>query len=151
MTLLHGSTQQAPEENRRYHRYSVPAMYSLVRARGRGEGAFQWTGHLYDVSLGGMRFELDQSLEPGTEVDIRAMLPGAEHRTFRVRGEVVRLHNEDEADRGPARMGLSFTRFQSRADRQAVESYIAAREGRLELTEATNRAPAAATTPARAA
>jgi len=121
---------ESPGPGQRQHtRFSVPAMYSLLRARSRSETHFCHTGHIYDVSLGGLRFELDEPIEPGTELDIRAMLPGPEHVTFRAKGRVVRLHNTDAEDRGPSRMGLAFDQFKSQADRACVETYVAGRSG----------------------
>ena len=125
----HATPNTSGTGQRQHTRYTVPAMYSLIRARTRTEAHFAHNGHIYDVSLGGMRFELDDAIEPGTQLDVRAMLPGAEHVTFRATGTVVRLHNDDCDDRGPTRMGLAFERFKSQADRECVEAYVAARAG----------------------
>ena len=82
-------------------------MYTLVRARPQGHPHFCWTGHVYDVSSIGMRFELDELIEPGTLIQVRAMLPGAKHITIEATGRVVRLH-DDRDELGPMRMGMTF-------------------------------------------
>ena len=91
-----------PSRDQRQHpRIKVPAMYTLIRARVLGSNRYNWTGHIYDVSLGGVRFELDMPIEPGTQLEIRGMLPGAGHTTFRAIGRVVRVHS-DASELGPA-------------------------------------------------
>ncbi|MEM9882746.1 MAG: PilZ domain-containing protein [Planctomycetota bacterium] len=113
----------APTHARRQPRLKVPAMYSLVRVRPAGADRYLWTGHIYDVSLTGMRFELDTALEPGTAVEVRGILPGQEHVTFRADGTVVRYH--DDADEpGPLRMGMAFTRFHSETDETRLTDYL---------------------------
>jgi c-di-GMP-binding flagellar brake protein YcgR len=137
----------ANQSSRRFTRFQVPAMYTLLRVSEPGDQAFRWNGHIYDLSLGGMRFELDEGLTPGREVELRAMLPGASHLTFRAKGRVVRLHNSDEQDRGPVRMGLCFSEFKSRLDYERVANYLNAR---CENTAEANQPTAPATHPAAA-
>lgn len=116
-----------PSRDQRQHpRIKVPAMYTLIRARVLGSNRYNWTGHIYDVSLGGVRFELDMPVEPGTQLEIRGMLPGAGHTTFRAIGRVVRVHS-DASELGPAIMGLHFESFQSPMDRHRLAQYIDAR------------------------
>ncbi len=98
-------------------------MYTLVRVRPHGQGRYCWTGHIYDVSAGGMRFELDQSLDPGTQIDVRAMLPGAHHITFNATGRIVRLHDDDDVS-GPARMGMVFDEFRHGTDEDRLSQYL---------------------------
>ncbi|MEM8737430.1 MAG: PilZ domain-containing protein [Planctomycetota bacterium] len=122
-----GSPAQGPSEStlnaRRCPRLKIPAMYSLVRVRPAGTDRYLWTGHIYDVSLSGMRFELDQPLDPGTPVEVRGILPGQEHVTFRAAGRVVRLH-DDASDLGPARMGMHFDQFLSEVDQARLTGYL---------------------------
>lgn len=113
-------------ELRQHPRVKVPAMYTLLRARVVGSTRYTWTGHVYDVSLGGARFELDMPIAEGTQLELRCMLPGGEHTTFRVIGRVVRLHT-DAGDPGPAVMGLAFESFRSPMDRYRLSQYIDAR------------------------
>lgn len=116
-----------PSRDLRQHpRVKVPAMYTLVRARVVGSTKYTWTGHIYDISVGGLRFELDMPVEVGTQLELRGMLPGGGHTTFRVVGRVVRIHSDPE-ERGPVVMGLQFESFQSPMDRQRLAEYIDAR------------------------
>jgi hypothetical protein len=113
-------------EARRFPRLKLPAMYTLVRVRPQGRDRFCWTGYVYDISASGMRLELDSAVEPGTAVEIRAMLPGYDQFTFQATGRVARLH--DEADEpGPMRMGVAFDRFTHHADRTRLIEYIETR------------------------
>ncbi len=108
---------------RRAPRLKLPAMYTLLRVRPQGKERFVWTGYIYDLSSSGMRFELDHSLEPGTRIDFRAMLPGGDQTTIRASGRVVRRH--DDADEpGPVRMGLSFDHFPHAGDRSRLQEYL---------------------------
>ena len=115
---------------RRHPRLKLPAPYTLLRVRRSDESRFTRTGYVYDISASGMRFELDQALEPGTTVEFRAMLPGAQHMTFNGRGRVVRLH--DDADEpGPVRMGLSIEGFSEHVDRRRLHDYLTSAGQRL--------------------
>lgn len=120
------ASNDTSRDQRQHPRIKVPAMYTLIRARVQGSTRYNWTGHIYDVSLGGVRFELDMPIEVGTELEIRGMLPGSGHTTFRAVGRVARVHTE-EGDHGPAIMGLQFESFQSPMDRHRLAQYIDAR------------------------
>jgi hypothetical protein len=98
-------------------------MYTLVRVRPKGADRYCWTGYIYDISASGMRFELDTALPPGTEVEMRAMLPGNEQITFHATGSVVRIH-DDRDEPGPARMGLVFEKFTRHVDRTRLIGYL---------------------------
>lgn len=115
--------RQMSAESRAYPRLKVPAMYSLVRVRPVGEERYLWTGHIYDVSLSGMRFELDHALEPGTAVEVRGILPGQSHVTFRASGTVVRFH-DDSDEPGPTRMGMNFNSFHNETDETRLSDYL---------------------------
>ncbi len=108
---------------RRHPRKPLPAGYADVRVRRAGQPHFQLTGHAYDISRGGVRFELDEPLECGEQVEIEVRLPEARRRPIRARGVMVRLHEADEV--GPVRMGLQFTALDSSADRAALDRYLA--------------------------
>ena len=110
-------------DSRRTPRYKMPAMYTLVRVRPKGSERFCWTGYIYDISTSGMRLELDKALAAGTQVDVRAMLPGNPHTTFDAAGHVVRCH-DDADDVGPVRMGLNFDKFPHANDRRQLENYL---------------------------
>ncbi|MEL7089783.1 MAG: PilZ domain-containing protein [Planctomycetota bacterium] len=110
-------------EARGFPRLKVPAMYSLVRVRPAGGDRYLWTGHIYDVSLSGMRFEIDHALEPGTPVEVRGILPGQEHVTFSATGTVVRFH-DDSPEPGPTRMGMNFASDHHEADQDRLTDYL---------------------------
>ena len=92
-------------------RLKLAAMYTLLRARPVGESRYLWTGYIYDISVSGMRFELDQALEPGTEIEVRGMLPAGRHTTFKAIGKIVRVHDDDGSTVGPVRMAMHFDHF----------------------------------------
>ena len=111
------------DETRDQPRLKLPAMYTLLRARLAGSHRYRWTGHIYDISVLGMRFELDEPLVPGTEVEIRGMLPGARHTTFGATGQIVR-QLDDEERIGPFRMAIAFDTFSQHIDRQHLCDYL---------------------------
>ncbi len=97
-------------------------MYTLLRVRHIGDQRYRWTGHIYDISESGMRFELDAPLPAGTEVEVRGMLPGTHQTTFHATGRIVRMHDDEEV--GPIRMGMTFTSFNHDIDRQRLNIYL---------------------------
>jgi hypothetical protein len=120
------SSQPTPLPDKRSQpRLKVPAMYTLVRVRAAGSARYNWTGHVYDISMSGMRFELDEQLDTGQQIEVRAMLPGSNHTTFRLVGHVVRLQDDDgEAQLGPARMAMTFDRFCNSSDHRRLDGYL---------------------------
>lgn len=113
----------AIQDARRRPRLKLPAMYTLIRVRPVGAPRFEWSGFIYDISATGMRFELDAAVEPGTRLEIRALLPGTQHVTFQATGTVVRIHDDDNLP-GPTRMGLVFDEFRSDDDRLRLDDYL---------------------------
>jgi hypothetical protein len=111
---------------RREPRVPVDAKYSDVRARPKGERRYRWTGHVYDISRAGMRFEFDDAIEPGTAIEVRLRLPGGRQEPIRVSGRVVRILEEDD-EPGPVRMAMSFAAFRTAADEDRLEAYLGAR------------------------
>ncbi|MEM1026465.1 MAG: PilZ domain-containing protein [Planctomycetota bacterium] len=114
------------DDGRAAPRATVPPMYTLLRAKRPGDERYPWAGHLYDVSMTGMRFELDEPLKTGEQIQLRAMLPGSEHVTIRVEGRVARMHEDGP---GPARMGLLIERFLGPHDRRKLTAYLQERLG----------------------
>lgn len=106
-------------------RIRVPAMYSDVRARPKGKRRYNWTGHVYDISRSGMRFEFDEKIETGTALDVRLTLPGRGQKPIRLTGRVVRVEDED-GEEGPVIMAMTFGSFRSEADAQRLDDYLAA-------------------------
>jgi PilZ domain len=120
-----GSPSAPPVAEARQHpRLKLPAMYTLVRVRPRGETRYRWTGYAYDVSASGLRFEMDEPLDAGAEVDVRVLLPGRQHLVFTALGHIVRLHDDDGVP-GPVRMGMTFDHFPEPAERDRLHDYLA--------------------------
>ncbi len=126
LAKLTPDTTPAAEDHRAAPRATLPPMYTLLRAKRPGDDRYRWSGHLYDVSMTGMRFELDDALKTGELIQVRAMLPGQDHVTVRIEGRVVRMH-DDEA--GPVRMGLLIERFLGPHDRAKLADYLTGKIG----------------------
>lgn len=82
-------------------------------------------GHGYDVSMSGMRFEIDEELPKGSEVAID-LYPPADTQPIRMRGTVVRVFSSDD-DPGPRRMAVQFTSFATPRDRERLAARLEAR------------------------
>ena len=82
-------------------------------------------GHGYDISMSGMRFELDEELPVGSEVTVHVH-PPAEADPIVMRGTVVRVFAHDD-DPGPRRMAVQFTSFATPRDRERLARRIDAR------------------------
>ncbi len=106
-----------PLNRRRFERFATSPMYTPLVVRLAGGNARE--GHAYDISEGGVRFELDEPIPPGTPVEITVTLPGAtpdRDRSFAAAGHVV-WSRRDPDEPGPAQMAAAFTRFADAADR----------------------------------
>ncbi len=111
-----------PSDKREFPRRPLPLGYSEVRVRRSGKQRFTLAGHAYDISAGGVRFELDRELTDGEEVDIRVVLPGDKPHQVQAHGAVVRFHDPGEA--GPIRMAVSFSDMAEPIDRMLIDSYV---------------------------
>ncbi|MBL9149492.1 MAG: PilZ domain-containing protein [Phycisphaerae bacterium] len=113
-------------ERRRHTRFKVMPMYSFVTVRRGGSAddaaASMPSGHVYDISEGGVRFELDEPLPEGERVAVEISLPGCD-KTIAVSGKVVRVNDVDD-DPGPRRMALMFESFANEATREALRRYL---------------------------
>lgn len=126
------STGDTGPERRRHTRFKVAPMYSHVHVR-RTDGATDvLEGHLYDISVGGVRFELDEPLNDGESVTIDISLPGCQ-TLIQATGKVVRVNDAND-DPGPRRMALRFESFVNEASRIALARYLG--EGWLEQERA---------------
>lgn len=114
-------------DRRRLPRFVTEAMYTPVSVRLLDSDQFNLDGHAFDISEGGLRFELDRGIEPGAGVAIRVMLPtmtGATParpgpgRAVFVFANIVWLADEDEP--GPVKMAAVFTRFARAGDRERL-------------------------------
>lgn len=118
---------------RKYERFDVAPMYTAVAVRllPSGEGILE--GHVYDLSEGGAKFELDEPLEPGAKVLMQITLPGGDGesggRSIFVFAEVV-WDGWDEDEPGPVRMAAAFTRFGGAEDRDRLLRFLSGRRVR---------------------
>ncbi len=132
------------KDRREHPRYLLPSMYTAIAVRRSepdvlvpGDEAFQWHGHAYDVSEGGMRFEIDEPIEPGTRIAVRLELPGAtslrvaERRPVFALANVVWIEEEDLDQPGPVRMACVFRQFVQPGDRERLLGRL--RSGRYSL------------------
>jgi hypothetical protein len=112
-----------PVNRRRFERFSLLPMYTPVIVRLLGENASEHEGHAYDISEGGVRFELDEPIAPGTPVSIQIVLPGDDRsnasRGVLVRGNVVWV-NQDLDEPGPTKMAAAITSFARAGDRERL-------------------------------
>lgn len=124
-------------DRRRHQRYVLPSMYTGVEVRSMDSDSFEWKGHAYDISEGGMRFELDHPIEPGTRIAVRIQLPGAEFLRLTERRPVYAFANvvwieEDDLDQGgPVRMSCVFSRFVMPGDQERLSRRLSS--GRFSL------------------
>lgn len=122
------------KDRRRHTRFVLPSMYTEVEARPLDSDTFDWKGHAYDISVGGMRFELDRPVEPGTQIALRLQLPGAQHmkltdrRPVYVFANVVWIEEDDVEQGGPVRMACVFNRFVMPGDEARLHTRL--RSGR---------------------
>lgn len=119
---------------RRQPRFLLSPMYHAVSVRRLSDGeTFADTGHAYDVSAGGIQFELDNAYEPGTEVAVQIHLPegfdiGPGRAVFAI-GRVIWLG--DLEDPGPVRMAVAFRMFPRAGDQERLMNYVSA--GRMRV------------------
>lgn len=132
------TAMQQQQDRREYDRFTVDPMYSAVavtpvastRTRRKGASASASPsapaatpaeGHVYEVSLGGMRFELDEPFENGSRVSVEVSLPGC-LTPIRAEGPIVRVFDAED-DPGPRRMVVEFETFAIGA-RETLERYL---------------------------
>jgi hypothetical protein len=128
-----GSVSEPTSADRRRHeRTSLPAMYCLVEARPvTGPGAADEAvaaagggleGHIYDLSVGGARIDLDTPPAPGSELELKLHLPAA-GAAVGVRGTVARLFGSEDDPICP-RVGVRFDRFDAPADETRLRRFL---------------------------
>ena len=117
---------QTHPKRREHVRIPVQPMYSAVTAS--CDSAAQMHGHVYDISIGGVRIELDEPLSPGQSVALLLDLPGT-HASVHAAASVVWC-NDEQDDPGPRRMALRFTAFPERGDHDRLIDYIGREQAR---------------------
>lgn len=117
-------------DRRARERFALPAAYTPVVVRRADDPRRALDGHAYDVSEGGLCFELDEPIEPGAWVELMIELPepkalGSNPSASFVRaiGEVMWM--DDDGVRGPVRMAARFEAFPADFDRQRLAASLA--------------------------
>lgn len=103
-------------------------MYTQVKVRQLDELTFNEQGHAYDISLGGLRFELDTPIEPGTRIAVQIQLPGSallDRKAIFAFATVVRVFEDDLEARGPVRIAAVFETFSSPDAEQRLQAALA--------------------------
>lgn len=114
--------------NRRMHdRFAVQPGYTPVRLRHLDSDKFTLEGHAYDISVGGVMFELDRAIDAGTAISMQIEIPPTSSdvgpgRAVFAFGNVVWV---DESEPGPIRMAVAFTRFARAGDEQRLHKALA--------------------------
>lgn len=114
-----------PLNRRRHERIALQPMYTAVAVRLLDDDRFILEGHAYDISEGGVQFELDRAIAPGTPVAMQVFLPAAvtmgddvgPGRAIFLFGNIVWLDDEEP---GPARMALAVTSFARAGDQDRL-------------------------------
>ena len=112
-----------PINRRQHERFQVQTGYtSMALRRHPDETEFALEGHVYDISEGGVCFELDMPIDPGQTVSIRIDLPmtGEDHgpgRSVFITGNIVWCDLEEP---GASRMAMAITRFDRAGDRERL-------------------------------
>lgn len=122
---MSSSVNESHDNRRRNDRMNLPAGYTPIAVKPLGGRGRALNGHAYDLSVGGVMFELDRCIDPGTSVTVEITLPaslGEAQRKVRVTGNVVWL---DDSDVGPVRMAVAFTRFEREGDELKLHRVIA--------------------------
>lgn len=112
------------KERRRFPRFELEPMYTPIAVRFLDSEQFAYEGHAYDISEGGLRFELDRGIEAGTKIAMMINLPtmntdatGPGRAVF-VFANVVWIEDEDEP--GPVKMAAVFSHFARLGDRERL-------------------------------
>ena len=115
-------------DRRQFTRFSLTPMYSSIGIRPLDSEKFLWEGHAYDVSEGGVRFELDRGIDPGTRIGIRIDLPlftgtgvtVADHGPGRALFALGTVIWADDSEPGPVQIAAAITRFARDIDRERL-------------------------------
>ncbi len=108
---------------RRFERFAVNPGYTSAGVRQHpDETTFTTEGHIYDISEGGICFELDIPIEPGNTISMRIDIPSTvgdtgPGRAVFVTGNVVWCDIEEP---GPAKMAMVITRYDRQGDKQRM-------------------------------
>lgn len=119
-------------DRRRFPRFTLPVAYTPIAVRLLHEKEFTNEGHVYDLSEGGLRFEVDEPVPVGTRVAIRLALPDwADQRTSDVYAMATIVWVEDEDEPGPVKMAAVINEFCRAGDRDRLLATFATGRYRL--------------------
>lgn len=99
-------------------------MYTPLSVRTLDKDVFDIEGNAYDISEGGIRFEIDRPVAPGTKIAMQITLPNLNAgdigpgRNIFVFANVIWIEDEDEP--GPVRSAAVFTHFARAGDRERL-------------------------------
>lgn len=127
----------AARNRRQFERMGLPPMYTFVSLQLDHPEPRTLEGHAYDISEGGVQFELDEPVTPGTPVQITLELPhsfgadgAGDPNPTRVRA-FANVVWSDDSEPGPVRLAAVFTRFASLTDEDLLrERLLSARRSR---------------------
>lgn len=109
---------------RRFERFAVSPMYTDVKVCSLASVLPTLDGHAYDVSEGGVQFELDSILPPGTPVAMELTFPGSVYDDLEPRANTVVVVGNivwaDDSEPGPVRMAVAITRYARETDRERL-------------------------------
>lgn len=102
---------------------TLPA-YTPIAVRTLDKETFDLHGHAYNISEGGVMFELDRGIDPGTPVAVQITLPRSVRgedvgpgRSIFVMGNIVWLNDTSP---GPATMAIAITSYPRAGDRERL-------------------------------
>jgi hypothetical protein len=112
-------------DRRQHERFRVDPGYSPIAVRTHDDTEFRFEGHAYDLSEGGVRFELDRPIQPGTTISMRIDLPDSAFqagdigpgRAVFITGNVVWC---DADEPGACQMAVAITRFDRAGDKERL-------------------------------
>lgn len=116
-------------DRRRFPRFVLEPMYTPISARTLDSETFDLEGNAYDISEGGIRFELDRPIAPGTKIALQITLPSIDAedlgpgRSVFVFANVVWIEDEDEP--APYKMAAVFSHFARAGDRDRLLRHFA--------------------------
>ncbi len=119
---------------RRFERFALNPGYTPVVVRTIGAKPKTLDGHSHDICEGGVRFELDVAVKPGTPVSIEITLPidPRDPDSATLPGRRVSAYGViawvDESEPGPAQMAATFERFAQAGDRDRLLGRLTRRQ-----------------------
>ncbi len=112
---------QSPANRRQYPRFVLMAGYASLILRKMDDDRMV-EGTAYDISRGGMRFEADEIIVPGSQVVVQIDLPGLSEPVI---GFMNVVWIEDEEDPAPYKMAAVFAGFASAEDESRLFAALA--------------------------